>query len=234
MNPTGHDRPASQFRLALAAEWRLYGSELLYGLLYVVAGFYAFRRLGYSRVYDVCWPCVFAAGLMIYLTWHVCSPGVKRRTAPFFFNLPLDRAIALDARLAFLFLAAVWFCGCTLAGSQLKLGGAGITACYRLHPEFVALPFLAIAATAWHLHRPHDRAYWITFGALFVAFCCWLIWKIHAISTNPATDGNNFWPGREMPLGNQFLVAGILLVVAAWLTVAARAGWRRRQIGEIQ
>ncbi len=234
MNPTSYYAPGRQFRRALAAEWRLYGSELLYGVLYVAVGFYVFRRVGYSQVYIVGTPFALAAALMAYLTWRLCSPGVKRTTAPFFFNLPLDRAIALDARLVFLFLATVWFNGIVLLGSHFKLGGAGITACYRIHPEFAALPFLTAAATVWHLHRPHGKAHWITFGALFIAFICWLIWKVHGIEAISATKGNNFWPDREMPLKNQFLAAGILMAVAACLVLAARAGWRRRQIGEIR
>lgn len=234
MNVTAYYAPRQQFRRAFAVEWSLHGSQLLYGVLYVVIGFYAFRRVGYSQVYDVIYPHLFAAGLMVFLSRHIFLPSVKRTTAPYYFNQPLDRGIALDARLTFLFILAAWFSVIALVGSLFKLGGAGITACYRIHPDVVVIPFLTCAATVWHILRPHGKAHWAMVAALFVAFVAWLFWKVVATGTDRATESNNFWPEREMSLTAQFLIAGILVAITMWLIQIARFEWRQRQIGEIR
>ena len=226
--------PRQQFRRALASDWFLYGMDLVYGLVYVLLGFFLMRRVGYSQVYNVIVPFLCASAYMIYQTWHICAPSARHATASYFFNLPQDRIIALYARLTFLGLGTVWLIGLVFVGSALKLGGAGITACYRVHPEFVALPFLAVAATVWHVHSVRGWGHWGRAAGLFLLTSCWIAWKLYAINATPPQASNSFWPQREMSLGTQVCVSFVMLGWAGWLLAQAHGQWRKRQIGAIQ
>ena len=68
----------------------------------------------------------------------------------------------------------------------------------------------------------------------FVGICWWFVWKLSRIDAHPPMITNNFWPERDMSIGLQLLVAGIMLGVAGWLLVKAQRQWRKRQIGAIQ
>ncbi len=226
--------PRGQFRRAMASDWSLYGGDLAYGLLYVLIGFFLARRVGHSQVYNVIGPFLCATGFMVYQTWRMCAPSARRATAPYFFNLPQDRGVALSARLTFLFLGAIWLIGLAFVGCGFKLGGAGITACYRIHPEFVVLPFLAVAATVCHIHSVHGWAYWGRAGVFFIGICSWFAWKLNAIRAHAPRASNNFWPERDMSVWIQLIVAGIIMTISWRLVANARIQWRKRQIGAIQ
>jgi len=234
MKDDQHYSTAQQFRRALASDWSIYGMDLIYGILYTLVGFYAARRVGYSQVYNVIGPYLLVSGYLVYLTWHMCAPGARRSTALYFFNLPQDRGIALSARLTFLFLGTCWLTALVFVGCALKLGGAGITACYRIHPEFVALPFLAVAATVCHIHSVHGWDYWGRAAVFFIGICAWFVWKLYMIDAQPPLAQNRFWPERDMSIWLQFIVAGMMLGISWRLLARARAQWRRRQIGAIQ
>ena len=226
--------PDRQFRRALAADWQLFSTELLYGVPYIVVGFYALRWVGTSQVYNVTWPFVFAAGLAAWLTVHICSPSIKRKSALYFFALPQNRQTAFNGRLAFLFILVLWLVVLVFVGCGIKLGGAGITACYRIPPEFVVLPFLTTSAVFWGVHCLHSRTYWFRVSLFGASLVGWLFWKLYAISRNPANAGNNYWPGREMPLGLQFVVAGLFVAISVRFILSARTAWRKRQMGAVQ
>jgi hypothetical protein len=226
--------PRHQFRRALAMDWSLYGMDLVYGVLYVLVGFFLARQVGHSQVYDVIVPFLCAAGFMVYQTWRICAPSARRATAPYFFNLPQDRNIALSARLTFLFLGVTWLIGLVFVGCGFKLGGAGITACYRIHPEFVVLPFLAVAAPVCHVHSVHGWDYWGGAAVFFIGICSWFVWKLYAIDAHPPVADNNFWPERDMSVWIQLIVAGIIMGISWRLVARARVQWHKRQIGAIQ
>jgi len=226
--------PGRQFRRALAADWRLFSSELLYGIPYIVVGFYALHWVGTSQVYDVTWPFVFAAGLAAWLTVHICSPSTERKSALYFFALPQERQTALNGRLAFLLLLVLWFVALVFVGCWIKLGGAGITACYRIHPEFIVLPFLTTSAVFWGVHCPHGRTYWFRVSLFGTSLAGWLFLKLYAISQSPVNAENNYWPSREMPLGLQFVVAGLFVAITVGFVLTTRTAWRKRQMGAVQ
>lgn len=229
-----HFSPHRQFRRALALDWSLYGVDLVYGLLYVLASFYAGRRVGHSQVYNVIGPFLLVAGFMMYQTWHICAPSARHATARYFFNLPQDRLTALRARLTFLFLGTSWLTALVFVGCTLKLGGAGITACYRIHPEFVVLPFLMVAATVCHVHSVHGWDYWGRAGLFFLGICAWFVWKLYGINAHPPLLTNKFWPERDMSIWLQLLVAIVMLGMAGCLVAQTCVQWRKRQIGAIQ
>jgi hypothetical protein len=234
MKENTHYSTRQQFCRALASDRSLYGMDLVYGVLYMLVGFYAGRRVGYSQVYNVMGPFLCVSGYLVYLTWRMCAPGARRTTALYFFNLPQDRGIALSARLTFLFLGTSWLTALVFVGCALKLGGAGITACYRIHPEFMVLPFLAVAATVCHIHSVHGWDYWGGAAVFFIGICSWFAWKLYLIDAHPPLADNNFWPERDMSVWIQFVVAGLILGISWWLLAQARIQWRKRQIGAIQ
>ncbi len=234
MNTSEFYSPRRQLSRALASDWRLSSFEMLYGMLYVLVPFYCSRRVGLSQVYDVILPFVVVTGLMAFLTWRICNTDVKTKSAAYFASLPGDRNTAFSARILFLFSLTLWFVAVVFIGCLFKLGGAGITASYRIHPEFVALPFLAVASTAWLVYCPHDKSHWILAVLSLILFFGALYTRIAAIGSIPANEGNHYWPGRESSLSFQFLVSGVLILVTSVLIINTRKQWHSRQIGEIR
>ena len=223
-----------QFCRALVAQYRLHGVDALYGILYVLVGFYCFHGVGQSQVYNAITPCVLAAVYMIYITWHMCAASTRSRTAHYYFNLPQARTVAFYAQLSLLGIITLWLLAWVWVGCLFKLGGAGITACYRIHPEFLVFPFLAMSATVRHIYQQHSWAYWRRTGLLFIIVCCWVAWKIYAIKANPPGSGNHFWPDRDMSLFKQLCVAATIMVFSWYLISTTHKQWRERQIGAIQ
>ena len=177
---------------------------------------------------------MFAAAYMIYVTWHMCVAKTRFRTTHYYFNLPQDRTVAFYAQLTLLGIITLWFLAWVLAGCLFKLGGAGITACYRIHPEFFVFPFLVVSATVRHIYQQHSWAYWRRTGLLFIFVCCWVAWKVHAIKANAPRPGNHFWPDRDMSLFVQLWVAAIMVGLSYYLISETCKQWRHRQIGAIR
>ena len=221
-----------QFCRALAINWSLYKTDMIYGVLYVIPGFFA-HRLGLSQVCNVFFPFLMISGFITYYTWRICSPYTKRTTTPYFINLPQDRIITLYAHLIFLSGSIIWLISWVFAGCAFKLAGAGITACYRIHPEFVVFPFLAVTLTMLHIYSVHSWSYWIKFGLLLITAGSWLFWRIDMFDAIKPCAKNNFWPQREMPLAIQCLTACIILGISACLFKTTCIQWRKRQTGAI-
>ena len=167
-----------QFRRMLALDWSLHAWDFVYGTFYALIGFFVFRRVGYSQVYDVIFP---------------------------FFLV-----------------------------SALKLGGAGFTSHYRIHPEMVVLPLVALVSTMAHVYMIRDRSYWAKAALLFIVACAWFVWKLNLMDDYPPHSSNNYWPEREMAFGAQLCIAGILLGGVCCLIEKVRKNWQRRQIGGIR
>lgn len=234
MNAVDYYSPSCQFKRALNRDWRLYGIDLLCGTLYPLIGFYLFHRVGQSQVYSVITPFVATAGFVVYLTRRICLPEVKRESTFYYFNLPMDRVTALDAHVTVLGLVCLWLVGWVFFGGLLKLGGAGITACYRFHPEIVVLPFLVAALAVRHIYVIHGRRSWVWSLLWYGSLAAWVVWKYFAIAGMPANSGNNYWPDRPMSLSAEWALAGIMAVAAACLVHNTRIQWRKRQIGGIR
>ena len=223
-----------QFRRMLVLDWSLYAWDFAYGTFYALIGFFVFRRVGYSQVYDVIGPFFLVSGFMIYQTWHVCAPHTRSATAFYFFNLPHRRDIAFYAHLTLLSLGGLWLMAVVLLGSTLKLGGAGITSHYRIHPEVVVLPFVALASTMAHVYLIRGRSYWVKAALLFIVACACFVWKLTLMDDHPPLSSNDYWPEREMAFWEQLCIAGILLGGVWCLIERVRRNWQRRQIGGIR
>jgi hypothetical protein len=234
MNAVDFYSPSRQFMRALKMDWRLHSIELLCGVLYPVVSFYVGRRVGLSQVYPVIMPFLVTAGFMAYLTRRLCLPEVKRSTVFYFFNLPQDRLMALDAHVAFLCIATLWLSAWVFVGSLLKLGGAGMTACYRFYPEFVVLPWLATALVIRHCYRVRSWAFWGQSLVWYGVLTAWFVWRGFEIANLPAHAGNHYWPDRGMSLGTEWAWTALLAVLTAWLIYRTRMQWRQRQIGGIR
>jgi len=234
MNATDYYSLSCQFRRALNRDWRLHSLELLCGMVYPVVGFYVGHRVGLSQVYPVIVPFLVVAGFMVYLTRRLCLPEVRRVSAFCYFNLPQDRLVALDAHVGFLCIAALWLTGCVAAGSFLKLGGAGMTACYRFHPEFVVLPWFVTALMIRHVYRIRNLAFWGQSLLWYVLLTAWIVSRCFWIMSLPAHSGNHYWPDRHMSLTTEWALAGALAALTVWLIYRTRIHWRQRQIGGIR
>ena len=226
--------PWRQFRRALSRDWRLHSLDLLCGMLYPVIGFYVGRRVGQSQVHSVIAPFLVTAVFLIYLTRRLCLPEVKRESAFSYFNLPQGRLMPLDAHMAFLAITALWLTACVFAGSLLKLGGAGMTACYRLHPDFVVLPCVAIGLAIRHVYLVRDPVFWVKSLVWYALLLSWIVWRSFGIATLPLHSGNNYWPERGVSLQVEWIAAAVMAAVAAWWICRARIQWRMRQIGGIR
>ena len=185
MSVIGFYSPHRQFRRALNRDWRLHSIELLCGILYPVVGFYVGHRVGLSQVYPVIVPFLVLAGFLAYLTRRLCLPEVKRSSASYYLNLPQGRLMAMDAHVAFLCIAILWLTGCVFAGSLLKLGGAGMTACYRFYPEFAVLPWFATALVIRHIYRIRNLAFWGQSLVWYVLLTTWVVWRCFGIMSLP-------------------------------------------------
>lgn len=223
-----------QFRRLLALDCSLYAWDFAYGTFYALIGFFTFRRVGYSQVYDVIGPFFLVSAFMIYQTWHVCAPHTRTSTAFYFFNLPHRRDIAFYAHLTLLSLGGLWLIAVVLLGSALQLGGAGITAHYRIHPDMVVLPFVALAATLAHLYSVRGRSYWAKAALLLILACAGFAWKLFLMDDHPPVSSNSYWPEREMAYWEQFCIGGILLGGVFVLIERTRRIWQRRQIGGVR
>ncbi len=140
--------------------------------------------------------------------------------------------MALDAHVVFLSLSILWLTGCVFVGSLLKLGGAGMTACYRFHPDFVVLPWLVAALAIRHIYLMHNLAFWAKSLAWYVSLMGLFVWRFFK-TFMPVHLGNNYWPDRGS-LHMEWVVAAMLASVAVWLVYTTRIQWRQREIGGIR
>jgi hypothetical protein len=226
--------PSRQFTRALNRDWRLHSIDLLCGVLYAVVSFYVGHRVGHSQVYSVIVPFLVTAGFMVYLTRRLCVPEVKRDSAASYFNLPQNRLMALDAHVVFLCIAILWLTGCVFVGSGLKLGGAGMTACYRFHPEFVVLPWFATALVIRHIYRIRNLAFWGQSLVWYVLLASWVVFRCWGILSLPSHAGNNYWPDRSVSLNTEWAWTAIFAALTVWLVYNTRIQWRQREIGGIR
>lgn len=234
MISTGFYSRKRQFLREWRALWRIHGLDTLLGGAFVLLGFYFAHRVGLSQVYNVIVPFIVAGIVSGYLAFVISIPQSRGNTLPYYFNLPRSRTAAWDAHLAFLVCAVLWMEGVILIGAMLKLGGAGMTPHYRLHPEAFVLPFLVIAAIFSFAHIRHSVRY-IAASLLAMAVFAVGLYKWVSIGFwEDAEQLNNFFPPRGFTLSSQYAFAALLLVSAACALALSRGHWQRREVGEIQ
>ena len=235
MSAADYYSPSFQFKRALNRDWRLHNIELLCGIVYPVVGFFVFHRVGQSQVYSVITPFVLTAGFMAYLTQRLCASEVRRESVFYYFNLPYGSSHVSGCPRDFPGAGlSLWLIGWVFLGGLLKLGGAGITACYRFHPDIAVLPFL-IAALDDSPHLPHTQLVILGRVPALVRVDSRLgRVEVFAVFRMPANSSNNYWPARPMSLLAEWVVAAIMVGAAVWLVYNARIQWRKRQIGGIR
>ncbi len=234
MSSTAFYSRKRQFFREWSVLWRMHWLDTLLGGLYVLIGFYAFRRVGLSQVYDAFAPFVVASIVAGYQTFVISIPQSKGNTLPYYFNLPRSRTAAWDAQLAYLVCTVLWMEGIILVGAMFKIGGAGMTPHYRLHPEAFVLPFLVIAAVLSFAHIRHSKRY-IAASLLAIAVFSWGLYKWAGVGFwEDPEQLNNFFPPRGFALSSQCAFAALLLVSATFVLVLSRCHWRHREVGEIK
>ncbi len=217
----------SQMLREMRRYWHLQWQSIVFGVIPVLFGFYLFHRYGASKVYDVHAPYLFSALIMIYVTALACKPERSPQTVSYFFGLPRDRAVAWRGRLAFLLLVSAGYEVLILAGTWFKLGGAGITPHYRLHPEQVMLPFLAVAFTLWCFHDPNIVTRIATMSTILL---CTVIWFCVMYGNRIApVESNHFHPPRAFSLITQCIAALLMLGLTVGLFFGARNRWMARE-----
>jgi len=234
MNASDFYSLSHQFRRALNRDWRLHRIELLCGILYPVVGFYVGHRVGLSQVHSVVVPFLVLAGFMVHMTRRACLPEVRRSSAACYLNLPLDRLMALNAHVVFLGMMTLWLLAWVLVGSLLKLGGAGMTACYRWHPDIAMAPFLTTVLTIRHVYLRRGLAFWRDSVLWYVLLITWLVWRFYGGLAQPSNAANNYWPDRNLSLATEWAIAAIMAAAVVWLVYFTRIQWRHRQIGGIR
>lgn len=204
-----------------ASEWR----DLAMGIGIVLASFYAFHRPGVSQVYNVITPYAMAAAYLVYTILLQIKVERDDRSATFFAMLPRDPAPAFDGKVLWYALQATLYQAVIAVGCFLKLGGADVTPVYRLHPEVVVLPYVAVLFALWIAHVLSDPDRTLnTVVALFVGFV-FLLLRIAALPD--ATPENNWLPPRAMPLSYGYITAGVVLLTALGLALSMRTKHRR-------
>ena len=230
---TGFYSPNQQFFRTVRNDLRLHGVDILFGVLYAIGGFYFFRRLGYSQVYDVIVPFVAISGALLYLTQRICELEATRRTAVYSFSLPRAHTVAWDAHVSVLMGTAAGLVACIFVGAWLKLGGASITPVYRLHPELVVLPFFSVSLVIWNQHSKPSLKHYCLLAALLVLVVGIGVVEIEVFSRNLVEHPGHI-PPRGVPILAQFLVAAFLASLTVTLLFVSRQNWVKRQIGEIR
>ena len=226
--------PREQFLREWRNLWQLYGIDTLIGGVYVVGGFYVFHRVGYSQVYNVIMPFLIASVVAAYLTYTIYNPQSSGKTLPYFFNLPRHNRTVWNAHCAFIVCVILCLEALILIGVQLKLGGAGITPHFRLHPEMFALPFLAQATVIIYCHFNQTKFHAIVFSLALLLFAAGMVYWTFLGFGEDAEALNNYFPSRAIPLNSQGAITVALLGCAGLMLKKGRSQWLQREMGEIK
>jgi hypothetical protein len=223
-----------QFLREWAILWRMHGLDTFLGGMYSLFGFYLFHSVGGSQVYNVVLPFIIAGCVIGYLAFCVMKPQTKGNTVPFYFNFPRNRTISWDAQIAYLITAALSIEGIILIGTYFKLGGATYTPYYRIHPEAIALPYVALAFVLSYLHIRHSKTFFVTYALALALFIVGTYYWIMVGFPEQANEYNNFLPQRGFDIKNQFAYAALLFISAVVGLIVTRHRWQLREMGEIK
>ena len=214
----------NQLQRELRGRWRQLGrGNLRNGTILTLLSFYALHSPGHSQVYDVTVPYAFAALHLAILVFSQTHAERSGRTAAFFLNLPRERVTTFIATTLFFLGHAFYYQLVIAVGIYFKLGGADITPVYRLHPEIMTLPFLAVFAALWYCHKPRMMLETIGSGLLVLLALAALVAQY--MLKPQATPENNFLPPRDSPLGLEWVIALLLLAVGIAVCWRIRGEW---------
>ena len=206
--------------LARCFEWR----DITLGVGLAFVSFYLFRYPGHSQVYQVVLPYVLIA---LYLELLIIMHGkieLDDTSAGFYAMLPRDAKPSFDAKLLGFALYASVFEVAILIGAALKLGGAGITPVYRLHPEIMVLPYVGVLLGLCYAHHPpnQERGIFAFFSFFLLGLPAGARWAL-----TPEANALNGWlPPREMSLTIQLGIAVFLLALTGWMAFRIRREYR--------
>jgi hypothetical protein len=219
--------PREQIRRIFRQNWRLLRIDLAVALGYVVMSFYALPHWRVRPGYYVAMvPFVVMGAVAAYLTIRTLGGHDVDRTAPFFFNRPLDRELAWRANAAFFIGLACVFDVLIVIGIWLGMGFSSSRATLGCLPMLFLIPPLGAILGLW-VSYGMDRK-WVFFVAQCVALGGLFIgcfWNVAFLVPE--------WP-KQTPAdwALQWAVAGALALVAAGMLEWGHRIWRARQIGE--
>lgn len=229
MNRTEFYSPRQQFLREWRLLWRTLKTDIYIGVAVVITAFYGFRVVGESRVYDVLLPLYATTGVAFYLAMNTWVRDVNKESRWFYYNLPKDRLRAWDAQFVFICTVVLGLESLILVGAYFKIGGAGLTPEYRLHPELFVLPLVAIAFVSVGARlRQTKQTIFVEYIVMFGSMGFAVIWE--------ATRRDHMrqsWSYLFSPV-NQFLLVGFLLGLSGTLLIFARARWGKQELGDRQ
>lgn len=199
-----------QFRRELRHQFRsMEWGDLAFATLLTLLCFYVLFSPGQSQVYDVAIPYLYATFHLTLLIFRQTAVERVHPTSKFYVNLPRTTSVTFFAKCVYFLGHAVYYEIVIALGVVIKLGGADITPYYRLHPEIMVLPVVAVLGSVWYCHGPRSLADTVfALSSVAVAFIA-LIVRYFSL---PLPDlANNFLPPRDLPLPWAMCIALALL-----------------------
>ena len=204
--------PRQQLRRELRMRWRHFGrGKPVSGTIITLLAFYPLNSPGFSQVYDVALPYLFAAIHVAAIILTQTQVERTRPTAAFFLNLPRERSVRVSATALYFLAHALYYELIIALGIYLKLGSADITPFYRVHPELAMLPFVAVIVALWYCHQSR---HWIHKAGTYVGLISLAAALFFRHFVKPeASPENGFLPPRDIALGVEWAVALLLLAI---------------------
>ena len=232
MSPLFYSRRQQFFR-EWRVLWALCSTDILLGCMYVLSSFYFFRMVGNSQVYNVIMPFFMASFVAAYLTYRISGSQVRGNTRSYFTSLPRERKVVWQAHSAFVLCIVLGLEAIIAIGVAVKLGGAGLTPVYRLHPELMALPFVAVTSMFLGLYLRYTK--WVIVLIIIVVLASLMgaiFWALDGFWEDPEAL-NNYHPSRGYELSYQCSIAFGMMILSVVIHHMARKRCMNREVGEL-
>ncbi len=220
--------PSAQVRRIVTTNARLTGIDLLYGLFYVLAGFFIFPIIARYSIHIVASPFVVLAVVLSYLTGRICGPEGQGQTAMFYANLPRQRSLTYWTHAALLCAFAFVLELVIGMGMACHLNAAQPGQTFVTTPFLVLLPYLAIAFWMWATYCLQSFPGFLKTLVIFLV-------ALTAIGIT-AWDVNLCYKSRE-PIAWLYLQNWPLAILSGLLILLFHGfgyrSWVRKQVGEI-
>lgn len=214
---------AAQARRVAAVDTRSIGIDALYGLVYVLGGFYASPQIPNASVWVVLGPFLALSVVLIYMTFRLCQMEREEKTAMFYANLPRGRSLSYWMHAAWLGGFALIMEAVIVLGVWMRLGFARPDQTLFVAPSLFLLPFFSFACFIWLIYGGYRK--FIEIAGVIAALVVWgiIIWGVYL---RIEESGSKIFPrdlGAALALA---LLSGLLL----W---HGSRRWRKTQIGEV-